>query len=733
MPAWVAGLVDLAARGARRIREWAAIEAGPGRLVPWLAIAYGCGIAVYFTADREPAPWAAILLLAAAVAAAILCRRRPVAFPLALGAAAMAAGLTTATVKRAIIAHPVLSAPAWNVDVAGVVEIREERERSDRVVVRVDRIEGAQLREKPERVRVAVRKGTAPAVGTFVEFKARLSPPVEPLRPGGYDFARDMYFQRIGASGFVLGRIRSADAPHPPTLKLRYAIAVDAVRETIDKRIRAVLPSDDGAIASALITGKRDAISTPVNEAMYVSGLAHVLSISGYHMAVVAGIMFFALRALLALMPPFANRHPIKKWAAFAALAAAAFYLLLSGAQVATQRSFIMVAIVLVGVMVDRPTLTFRTLTVAAFGVLLLAPEAIVHPSFQMSFAATLALVAGYQQGFPWMSTGGEGRLAAKIALWGGREIVGLLLVSLLAGTATIPYIAYHFHRISPYGVIANLAAMPVVSAWVMPAGIVGVMAMPLGLDGFWWKLMGHGIDWMVAIALWVNSFPGALGRMAAFGTGPLLLCSIGLVVLCLLKTPLRFAGALLIGVAIVLMIRAPQPDVLVAGDGSAFAVRGPDGRLAVLKSGGDVFAVREWLSADADARSSKDHTLDDGIRCDDAGCVVRLRDGSLVAIAKTIEAFEEDCRRAVLVVSAGDAPPGCVALVVDRRVWRRSGAVALRRVGEGFEIVSTRPAGYERPWTRAAPVGDSPDAGRPRPPQTRDATPSKDDLEAGD
>jgi competence protein ComEC len=220
---------------------------------------------------------------------------------------------------------------------------------------------------------------------------------------------------------------------------------------------------------------------------------------------------------------------------------------------------------------------------------------------------------------------------------------------------------------------------------------------------------------------------------MAAFGTGPLLLCSIGLVVLCLLKTPLRFAGALLIGVAIVLMIRAPQPDVLVAGDGSAFAVRGPDGRLAVLKSGGDVFAVREWLSADADARSSKDHTLDDGIRCDDAGCVVRLRDGSLVAIAKTIEAFEEDCRRAVLVVSAGDAPPGCVALVVDRRVWRRSGAVALRRVGEGFEIVSTRPAGYERPWTRAAPVGDSPDAGRPRPPQTRDATPSKDDLEAGD
>src|SRR5262249_24467396 len=158
-------------------------------------------------------------------------------------------------------------------------------------------------------------KGTAPAVGSFVEFKARLSPPLEPLRPGGYDFARDMYFQRIGASGFVLGRIRTAEAPHPPGLRLRDATALDGIPGTIHKRIRGVLPGDKGAIASALITGKLDTISTPVNEAMYVSGLAHLLSISGYHMAVVAGLMFFVFRALFALMPAFSSRHPIKKWA----------------------------------------------------------------------------------------------------------------------------------------------------------------------------------------------------------------------------------------------------------------------------------------------------------------------------------------------------------------------------------------------------------------------------------
>jgi len=334
------------------------------------------------------------------------------------------------------------------------------------------------------------------------------------------------------------------------------------------------------------------------------------------------------------------------------------------------------------------------------------------------------------------MSGGGKTRLAAKIALWGGREIAGLLLVSLLAGTATIPFIAYHFHRISPYGVIANLIAMPAVSVWVMPAGIFGVMSMPLGLDGFWWGLMGHGIDWMISIAQWVTSFPGALGRVAAFGTGPLLLCSAGLVVLCLLKTPLRLIGAFLIGGAVVLMVRTPQPDVMIAADGSAVAVRGEGGRLAMVKSGSDVFAWREWLAADADARNPKDPTLGEGIRCDGQGCVARLRDGAFVAIPKTMAAFEEDCRRAVLVVTGRDAPPGCGTIVIDRQVWRRSGAITLQRRGNGFEMTLSRPPGYDRPWARAATeAGDAPEPGR-APAATvmpRDATPRDEDLDAGD
>lgn len=266
------------------IGQWALAEVAPGRLVPWLAVAFGFGIVGYFTADREPAVWAALLAAAVTIGIAYAARMRPVGFPVALGVAAILTGFAVATLQTARIAHPVLQTTLSSATLSGFVEIREERERSDRIVVRVHSFSGQRVAEVPDRVRVAVRKGTAPAVGSFVEMKAHLSPPLPPLRPGGYDFARDMYFQRIGASGYALGKIQVVTPPVAPGFWLRYASVIDGMREGIDKRIRAVVPGDHGSIASALITGKRDAISTPVNDAMYVSSLAHVLSISGYHL-----------------------------------------------------------------------------------------------------------------------------------------------------------------------------------------------------------------------------------------------------------------------------------------------------------------------------------------------------------------------------------------------------------------------------------------------------------------
>jgi competence protein ComEC len=386
--------------------------------------------------------------------------------------------------------------------------------------------------------------------------------------------------------------------------------------------------------------------------------------------------------------------------------------------------------IVLVGVMVDRPAITFRTLTVAALCVMVLAPQAVVHPSFQMSFAATLALVAGYQLKLPWHADR-DTSLGARVALWGGREIAGLLLASFVAGLATTPYAAYHFHRVAPYGVIANLLAMPVVSVEVMPMGILGVLAMPFGFDAICWKLMGLGIDWMITVVLWVTSLPGAVGHIQAFGTGPLLLGTAGLLLLCLLRTPLRWGGAVLAVVASLWAVTTPRPDVLISGEGQAAAIRGADGRLSVLHSGRDTFATREWLAADGDERTVKDASLNAGVRCDEVGCIGRLKDGRLVSMALAPEAFLEDCARAAVVISARDAPRGCAAILIDRNVWRSQGAMALRWVGDRFEMSAARSPGYERPWARA-PVLPAHTASPARP-APRDATPDQNDLDASD
>ncbi len=736
MPFWPEWLLAAALAFVERLRTWLAVEVGPGRLVPWLPVAFGLGIAVYFTAEQEPFWWAALGLFAACALITILARRRVVAFTIFLGFAALSAGFATATVKTAWIAHPVLPLPAYNVAVSGFVMSREQRERSDRIVVQVHTIEGRRLAVKLDRVRVAVRKGTAPPVGSFVAFKARLNPPLPPLRPGGYDFARDMYFKQIGGSGYVLGRVKTLKPPAEKGLQVAWAATLSGIRDGIDGRIRAALPGDTGSIASALITGKRDSISTPVKNAMYVSSLAHVLSISGYHMAVVAGIIFFAVRGLLALLPSFASHYPIKKWAAAIAICGAAFYLVLSGAAIATQRSFIMVAIVLAGVMIDRQALTLRTLTIAALAVMLLSPELVVHPSFQMSFAATLALIAAYERGLPWMIAGADTSRGARVALWGGREILALIVASLVAGSATTIYAAFHFHRLAPYGVLANLLVMPLMSAWTMPAGLIGLIAMPFGFDQPIWQIMGIGIDWMITVATWIAGLPGAVGRVAAFGVGPLLLATAGLVIVCLLKTPLRWTGGVLLILACVWAVRAPLPDVLVSADGRTVALRMPSGQLAFHKSRRNAYAIREWLAADADARDVKDAGLGSGLRCDIAGCIGTLADDSKVAVVLTPEAFEEDCRRVALVVTALVAPPYCSAQVIDRPISQSSGALVLRRINGAFAVIPSRPNGYDRPWASGSskPKQQPAVAAKKRNnARSPDATPDRSTLEADD
>jgi competence protein ComEC len=279
-----------------------------------------------------------------------------------------------------------------------------------------------------------------------------------------------------------------------------------------------------------------------------------------------------------------------------------------------------------------------------------------------------------------------------------------------------------------------------------MPMGILGVVAIPFGFDAFFWRQMGYGIEWMDTVALWVASLPGAFGRVTSFGTGPLLLATAGLLVIALLKTPLRWSGTAFVLMALVLAARTPVPDVLVAADGRTFAVRSASGKLAFHRIGSDTFATREWLASDADGRDVNDKSLGEGIACDPLGCIGKLADGRVVSYAFAPDALEEDCRRAAIIVATREAPPDCDATVIGRKQWREQGALALyrNRGGRGFAIEPARPLSYDRPWapramhaaansssqetsgnTTAQPPAHSP------PP--RDATPSSEELQADD
>jgi competence protein ComEC len=248
---------------------------------------------------------------------------------------------------------------------------------------------------------------------------------------------------------------------------------------------------------------------------------------------------------------------------------------------------------------------------------------------------------------------------------------------------------------------------------------------------------MGLGIDWMIAVTRWVADLPGAIGRMAAFGIGPLIAASLGIVLLGLLRTPLRWSGAAVLALSVVWALALPQPDILISADGHNVGVRGQDGRLHLMRTAKDAFLLKEWLAADADPRPSTDPSLAEGVSCDEAGCVTPIAAGGLVALALQPEAVADDCARAALVVTARQAPPACSSAVMSGDRLRGQGATALWRTGNGFAVNAVRPRGTDRPWSPA--VGGAAEAEttlvtpRPAAPRAVDATPSEADQQAED
>jgi competence protein ComEC len=472
----------------------------------------------------------------------------------------------------------------------GRVVAEQRRAKGRRILLDRPVIQRLAPERTPERVRVTVRAmpdGARP--GDRVTVRAILAPPPSPAAPGAFDFQRRAYFERLGAVGFSVSPVRLVRHGPPDSIGL----AVQRLRQHVTARILGALDAPAGAVAAALMTGERGAIPEPVLQAMRDAGLAHLLAISGLHIGLVAGILFFAVRFALAAVPAVALRYPVKKWAALAALAGAFFYLLLSGATVPTQRAFLMLAVVLVAVVFDRSAISMRLVAWAAVLVLVIAPESLLSASFQMSFAAVTALVAAYEalagRAGAWRA--GAGRVR-RLGLYVG----GVALTTVVAGLATAPFAIYHFNRFALYSVAANLIAVPLTGLWIMPWAIAAFILMPLGLEALALAPMGWGIEAVIGVAATVAAWPGAVALAPAMPVAGLAAAAFGGLWLCLWRRRWRVFGFAAMAAGLMTLGFARPPDVLVNGTGRLMAVRTAAGELALSSTRRSRFQAETWL-----------------------------------------------------------------------------------------------------------------------------------------
>ncbi len=690
----------------------------------WLPVAFGLGIGAYFAADREPLWWGPPVAMAIFSALAWAARARPgwLAIMVALAAASAGLGATAWRVDRVLA--PVLDRTVIG-QLSGFVESAEERTRDVRLVILVTGFAGLSPAAMPTRVRVTARKAPVSA-GEHISMTARLMPPPEAARPGGYDFARDAFFRGFGAVGSGLGTLARSAPTKPAPWLVQVNAAIDLARNDMTNRIAKVIGGQAGAVAAALVTGKRGLIAEETNDVLRGAGLYHIVSISGLHMVLAAGAIFWLSRALLAAFWTVSLSWPVKKIAAVLAMLGAVAYCIFSGSEVATERSLVMILVMLGAILADRPALSMRNLALAALIVLALEPESLLGPSFQMSFGAVAALIAFAE----WQRR----RVAVQLREPGviGRALLslrlaalGIFLTSVLATVATSPFGAYHFQTFNPFGLIGNMLALPFVSLVVMPAAVVGAILYPLGLDAAAWWIMGLATEPVLIVSRFVAGLGGSTQVFPAYGVAAVVLLGMALIVMTLLTTWMRWSAAIPLSIGLSMVAQSPSADVYIDREASGVAVRSASGALGVLGRPG-AFVLEQWLKADGDSRKADDQTLRTGAACDPGGCVMILPDKTAVSWSRDPATVSEDCSRAGLVITPLRWDGACKALMIDRRTLDRFGSISVRATPEGLVARTSRNPDAPRPWTRRAsppPAATAAPAGQPREPQDDDVS----------
>lgn len=659
----------------------------------WMPVGIALGILLPLLCF-EPPPGAvyglAFCIAVSAIVGAWLVRPQRPLLGLALAAlASVAIGTTALGVRLAQVAAPVLERDGVYRVAGRVVELEPRGEDGIRLLLDQVTIEGLAAERTPARVRLTVRLGAeALAVGQWIRLRAQLRAPEGPVVPGAFDFARHAWFERIGAVGWTLGRPELLAFEEPHSL----ALVIAELRTQVARRLTQLLPEPEDALATALLTGIRAGIDESLWRAFQASGLAHLLSISGLHMTLVAGTVLLAGRWLFALIPALALRVPARKPAAVLALLAAAFYLALAGGSVPTQRAFLMLAAALGAILLDRNPLSLRLLAVAASIVLVLQPEAVIGPSFQLSFAAVLALIVVWEQ-LGKRRTIGELGFFARIA----RYLAALAGTTLIAGLATTPLVAFHFHNLPTWSTLANLLAVPLTSLWIMPSGLLALLLMPFGLDALPVAVMGAGLSLLLALARAAASLPGAVLTVPIWPASALVALWLGGLWLALWRGGLRLFGLLAIPFAGLVIALNRPPDLAVTPYLDLVAVRAAEGaHLAAFdpdfRRGAALLAALGGAAAPG---------APNPLRCDRAGC--RLAQApTAIALARRIDALLEDCRTAAYVVArlGPESCPNGTAALVGPRALSRSGGLALWIEADG--TVLTRSVAQARgrwPW----------------------------------
>ncbi len=706
---------------AASVTEWlgGVLERERERWVLWLPVCLGSGVAVYFALASEPPLWLGTAALAASVALGLACRQRPVALVAFLALAVFSLGFAAAQWRTAMVAAPVLTERLGPTSVIGRIVLVETFPNGGRITLERPRINGLAPELTPEKVRFRIR-GAQPRIypGDWVSLRGVLSPPSPPAMPGAFDFQRRSYFMGLGGVGFAYGSVELT-ARTPVSGAWGAWLALEKFRQNMAGKVIKALKgppgsanvgdANVGAVAAALMTGKRSAIPKDLMESVRNSGLAHLLAISGLHIGLVAGFLFVAVRGVLALAPPLALRYPIKKWAALIAIFGALAYALAAGATVPTQRAFLMICIVLLAVLLDRRGLSMRSVAWAAAVILLFQPESLLGASFQMSFAAVTALIAAYEA--LQVRRLSKGRAPPVLWLSPFKYLFGVALTTLIAGAATAPFALYHFNNFQAYGLAANLIAVPVTALWTMPWAVIAFALTPFGLEHLALTPMGWGVEVIINVAKGVSSWPGAVNVLPSMPTWGVALTALGGLWLCLWRRPWRLWGAAGLAVGLSSILLARPPDILIDAKGKLMAVQTADGGLAMSSMRAARFNRNIWLrrAGQGDDASSwpksgqlPNKLLGPGKRltCDFMGCVYRAK-GHVVALVRDVAALPEDCLAVDIVVSAVPVRSPCPSAqtVIDRfDLWRLGGhALWLRK--DGVRVESVNGVRGDRPW----------------------------------